>query len=254
MGGQNGLSGRGVERAERATAHGVLVVERPPVQEVDVVSAVHARAGPHRDLLVGPLGVEVSHSDGVDRVAREVEKRRKERHRGHDAALGLFAPGVFTAKLELGVAALVHEARPEGYDVRSASRASLEVRGRRDTSVRAELEVTFVASRGSGHVRRRSIRRQTLPRCRRCRRRGAAMAFDGLDPRVVRGRRACRTRRCRGSSGVDGFYPRVVRGLCRLCRCRRRLGECRQREERRRDERRNEDQRAMGKTRHGRRN
>src|SRR5262249_33609889 len=94
-----------VDRTADAATDRVLVVERPPVQEINVVAAIHPRAGPHRERVVRALRVEVPDADRVGGLAIEVEERREERQRRDDASLHAIGELVLAAKLELGVAA-----------------------------------------------------------------------------------------------------------------------------------------------------
>ena len=177
-----------------AAADGVLVVERPPVEEVDVVAAVHPRAGPHRDLVVGALRVEVADADRLLGLAAEVEERREERERRDDAALHALAPLVLATELELGVAAFVDDARTERDDVRAAASAAAQIACSIHASVRAELEAALVlggrfgddarrlvaaAEPGCGRAgngRARSCRRSRAHRCVKARSRAAQRA------------------------------------------------------------------------------
>src|SRR5690606_6533745 len=137
-----------VHRTADAAADGVLVVERPPVEQVDVVAAVHAGPRPERQLFVGALRVEVADADRLGGLAAEMEERREERHRRDDAALHPLAELVLAAQLELGVAPLVDDAGPERDDVRAAPRSSAEIARGVDASVRAELEAALVRLHG----------------------------------------------------------------------------------------------------------
>ena len=116
-----------VDGGADAAADGVLVVERPPVEEIDVVAAVHPRAGPHREVVVRALRVQVADADRLLGLAREVEERREERERRDDAALHALAPLVLAAELELGVVALVDDARSERDDVGAATGAAAQI-------------------------------------------------------------------------------------------------------------------------------
>ena len=122
----------------------VLVVERPPVEKIDVVAAVHPRAGPHRDFVVRALRIQIAKADHLIRVAGEVEERREERERRDDARLDPLVERILTAELDLRVAAFVDDARTEGDDVRAAAGAAAQIRSGVNATIRAKLEVTFV--------------------------------------------------------------------------------------------------------------
>ena len=46
-------------------AHRVLVVERPPIEKIDIVAAIHAHAGPEREIVLRSLGIELPHGELV---------------------------------------------------------------------------------------------------------------------------------------------------------------------------------------------
>ena len=68
-----------------AAAHRVLVVERPPVEKINVVAAIHAHAGPEREIVLRSLGIELPHGELVVGDAGEMKERRQKRERGDDA-------------------------------------------------------------------------------------------------------------------------------------------------------------------------
>ncbi len=111
----------------------------PPVEQVDVVAAVHARADPQGGRAVGALHVQVAHGNLLRRVPGEVEELREERQRGDDAGADVLLPGVLAPQLDLGVAVLV-DAGAVGDDVGSAAGAAPEIAGDADATVGAELE------------------------------------------------------------------------------------------------------------------
>src|SRR5262249_26244086 len=105
-----------VDGPAESTSDGVLIVERPPIEKVDVIAAVHPRTGPHREPLVRALRVEIADTDALRRVSREMEEWRKERQRGDDTTGDAVRPLVFAPQLELRVAPLIVDSRAEGDD------------------------------------------------------------------------------------------------------------------------------------------
>ena len=178
VGGDGCLVSAPAKLVTNAPAHGILVIERPPVEQIDVVPAVHARADPKGEIVVGGLGVEVANRDGLRLVAGEVEERRKEAKRPDDLGGDARRKAILATELELAVAVFV-DAVAVGDDVRVAPRTTATVARDDDAAVGAELEVSGVARDGrqrdgrrgrDGDARRH--RRWNLGRRLRDRRRG----------------------------------------------------------------------------------
>ena len=133
-------------------------------------------------LSYGALRVEVAHADGA---ASSLPVKWKNGGKSASVAttrpFDRVAPRVFAAELELGVAALVDDARAERDDVRSAADAAAEIARGPHAAVRAELEVALVARRLRRRIRRRRGSGDAVPR-------GGALAAR----RVHRANRASR--------------------------------------------------------------
>ncbi|MCY1007334.1 hypothetical protein OV079_17600 [Nannocystis pusilla] len=101
--------GAGLEGVADAAADGVEVVERPEVEQVDVVAAVHARTCPKGQALdagVADLEVEVADRQRGGKLAVVVEDRGGEGGGGDDPRVGAGRlPVVLAPQLELGVLA-----------------------------------------------------------------------------------------------------------------------------------------------------
>ena len=216
-----------VQRRADAAAHRVLVVERPPVEEIDVVAAVHPRAGPHGELVVGALRVEVADADGLVGLARKVEERREQRQRRDDAALHALAPLVLAAELELGVAALVDDARSERNDVGAATGAAAQIACSIHASVGAELEGALVVGGLLGDDARGLVASREARRRRAGDRRAARVRGD----RRIRARGVADGRRGRsgGRHHDDGGGRRGRKRLLLRERRRRQRKHCHRR-------------------------
>jgi hypothetical protein len=129
-------------QVDGAAAEGVEVVERPEVEQVDVVAAVHPRPGPQREARrehVLGLGEEVADGEARLEVAGVVEELAVEREGRDDPHPRAAGQPEERAELELGVGALL-EARAVADHVRRRALAAVEVRGGADAPVAAELE------------------------------------------------------------------------------------------------------------------
>ncbi len=186
------LGARGQVDASAAPQR-VQVVERPPVEQIDVVAAVHAAADPERKprqphaLL---FDEEVAQRHRRVELARVVKQRVGDRERRHDARRHRVRvvggrPVVDAAKLELGVVVFV-EARAERHDVGVAARPPAPVERWRRPPVRAELELPRARRRGLDHRMAHRRRRRRCPRGPGRRQRGVGRRRWPRIERVVR--------------------------------------------------------------------
>jgi hypothetical protein len=124
-----------------APADRIQVVERPEVEQIDVVASVHPRTAPRRKRGTNRgLHVEVPQRDVLRRFAAEVKKRRKERDGRNDAAAN-WPKGIFPPKLEFGVAVL-DESRAVRDDVCATPKAAAQIAAHCHASVGAKLEAS----------------------------------------------------------------------------------------------------------------
>jgi hypothetical protein len=126
---------------------GVEIVERPKVQEVDVVAAQHARACPEAQTLEADaalFGVQIAHRETRVELAIVVEHRMADGEGRDEARVGVDGePVVVAAQLELDVVVVI-EARAVGDDVGIARRPALRVGRRDDAAVGAEGELALL--------------------------------------------------------------------------------------------------------------
>ncbi len=136
---------RGGEVEAGTAADGVQIVQRPEVEQVDVVAAVHPRADPSRQALVTDAAlfhVQVAQGELGVEVAVVVKQRPGDGQRGDDPRREPGLPVVVAAQLELGVGPFI-DARAVGDHVGVAAFTAASVRGDHHAAVGAEGEAAL---------------------------------------------------------------------------------------------------------------
>jgi hypothetical protein len=166
-------------------ADGVEVVERPVVEQVQIVAAQHARADPRREVAEDGLGVEVAQRRAGGERAGLVEELLVEGQGGddlHPAREPREAGAVGEVELEV---ARLDDTRAVGDDVDRVGAAAAQVGAGDDPAVGPEAEAQAVVDRDRDlRGRRRGGRRR---RRRRRRRVGAGPGQLGLEGLEARG-------------------------------------------------------------------